>query len=243
MRRGGAAWRAALFLRGCLNLGLRFECPCCGWRIARFLHSGAVLRARPDGYCPRCNSKARHRRDWLFLQALRIETPNFRLLHIAPAWCLSRRLRPRVGNGYVAGDIADTGLVDLRFDAGDIPLRDGAVDAVVSIHVLEHVADDRAAAREIRRVLAPGGWAAITVPLSKNPSTLEDASVTSREERRRLFGEATHLRLHGEDFLDRLTEDGFDVVEHPPSEIPQGRRRRCGITLDETMFFCKGPNS
>lgn len=45
-----------------------------------------------------------------------------------------------------------------------LPYSDQAFDFVLSHEVLEHVEDDRAAAREILRVLRPGGRAALFVP-------------------------------------------------------------------------------
>lgn len=48
--------------------------------------------------------------------------------------------------------------------ATSIPLPAAAVDCVTVLDVLEHVADDRGAAREIQRVLRPGGQVVVTVP-------------------------------------------------------------------------------
>jgi SAM-dependent methyltransferase len=45
-----------------------------------------------------------------------------------------------------------------------LPFRDGAFDLVLLHEVLEHVADDRATAREVARVLAPGGRGVVFVP-------------------------------------------------------------------------------
>ena len=42
-------------------------------------------------------------------------------------------------------------------DVAALPVRDGAFDVVLAAHMLYHVADRRAAVRELRRVLAPGG--------------------------------------------------------------------------------------
>jgi SAM-dependent methyltransferase len=44
------------------------------------------------------------------------------------------------------------------------PLRSGAFDAVLASDVLEHIADDAAAVREIARVLRPGGAFIFSVP-------------------------------------------------------------------------------
>lgn len=45
-----------------------------------------------------------------------------------------------------------------------LPFEDGSLDLLLLHEVLEHVADDAATAREIARVLAPGGRALIFVP-------------------------------------------------------------------------------
>ncbi|HEX6391534.1 MAG TPA: class I SAM-dependent methyltransferase [Solirubrobacteraceae bacterium] len=45
-----------------------------------------------------------------------------------------------------------------------LPFDDGAFDLAVALDVLEHVADDAAALRELARVLAPGGRLLVTVP-------------------------------------------------------------------------------
>lgn len=56
------------------------------------------------------------------------------------------------------------GLPLLQFDLRRCPLPDACVDAVTALNVLEHIDDDRAALREIFRVLRSGGMAHIEVP-------------------------------------------------------------------------------
>ncbi|MDB5096122.1 MAG: Methyltransferase type 11 [Cyanobacteria bacterium RYN_339] len=51
-----------------------------------------------------------------------------------------------------------------RGAAERLPYADGSFDAVVAGEVLEHLADDGVAVRELWRVLAPGGVALVTVP-------------------------------------------------------------------------------
>lgn len=45
----------------------------------------------------------------------------------------------------------------INADVAALPLRDGAVDAVLAVHMLYHVPGREAAVRELRRVLRPGG--------------------------------------------------------------------------------------
>jgi ubiquinone/menaquinone biosynthesis C-methylase UbiE len=52
----------------------------------------------------------------------------------------------------------------VQASAESLPFRDHAFDAITALDVVEHVDDDHAAAREIYRVLKPGGTAVITVP-------------------------------------------------------------------------------
>jgi SAM-dependent methyltransferase len=49
-------------------------------------------------------------------------------------------------------------------DACQLPLPEGAADAVISVNLLEHVHDDLRALSEIKRVLRPGAAAVLVVP-------------------------------------------------------------------------------
>jgi SAM-dependent methyltransferase len=50
------------------------------------------------------------------------------------------------------------GVVGVVADTAATGLRDASVDGVVCAQVVEHVPDDGAVAREIARILKPGGW-------------------------------------------------------------------------------------
>lgn len=54
----------------------------------------------------------------------------------------------------------------LAADVMSLPLADASVDVVVAEHVLEHVLDPVRAAREIERVLRPGGLVVATAPFA-----------------------------------------------------------------------------
>ena len=64
-----------------------------------------------------------------------------------------------------AGEVPDgADAVCAAGDATAMPFPDGSFDVVIAAEVLEHIPADQAALREISRVLAPGGTAAVTVP-------------------------------------------------------------------------------
>ncbi|RPI27976.1 MAG: class I SAM-dependent methyltransferase [Acidobacteria bacterium] len=62
----------------------------------------------------------------------------------------------------------DPGIKGLVSDVCRIPqLRDGEIDLVITNQVIEHVPDDEAMIREVRRVLSPGGVAYLATVFKK----------------------------------------------------------------------------
>ena len=113
---------------------------------------------------------------------------------------------------YVTADL-NSPWADHHFDCHDIPFEDNSFDALMANHLLEHVADDRRVMSEFVRVLKPGGWAVLQVPINhKDGDTAEDPNVTDPMERERLYWREDHVRLYGhEDYPKRLAEAGFEV--------------------------------
>ncbi len=209
-----AGW--AVPLLGLLYVGRGRRCPLCGCRRRRFLPYGYVT-PRADALCPRCLALERHRLLWLYLEReteLLTELP--RLLHAAPEAALMRRLKRAyraVPDRYVTADL-ESPLADMHFDIQRIPLPDASFDAVICNHIMEHVADDRRAMRELCRILRPGGWGIILSPVDPGrATTFEDDSVTDPAERTRIFGQYDHRRIYGRDYADRLRGAGFEVAD------------------------------
>ena len=226
-------------------------CNVCGWEGRAFADDAW----HPGTVCPECGSQVRHR----LLTAAFDHLPAFRfdktikgkrVLHFAP----ERQLRSRVASAsgrYVSADF-DRGDVDLLLDISRMPgIKDGEFDVLVCCDVLEHVPDETGAYREIRRVLAPGGLAVLTVPQRDSPAmTEENLSITDPEERLRLFGQHDHVRMFGEDFSERLARAGFMVqtveaedfdpevcrchVLKPPTASPHAL-----ATNHRRIYFCR----
>jgi SAM-dependent methyltransferase len=226
-------------MRALFFVGRRFECPCCGWRLRTFTRGGSSMSSRPKGYCPRCNAKARHRRDWLFLQEnTNLFVDQLRVLHVSPKYALSRRLTRMPNLDYVAIDLESRPNTTVQADLSDLPLRSAIFDAAICIHVLEHVDDDRAAMAELFRVIKPGGWALVSVPIRLDQPTYEDSSITTPAARKEAFGETSHVRFFGNDFADRLEAAGFTVAMYPAADLDPEPVERYGLKLDENVFLC-----
>jgi len=237
------AIEAFLFMRALLFAGRKYTCPCCGWRLRAFTHGNSSFRVRHFGYCPRCNAKSRHRRDWLFLEEhTNLFSDDVRLLHVSPKFSLSRRFVKMPNIGYTGIDLHDRPNTSAKVDISAIPFHSETFDALLCIHVMEHVEDDVSAMRELYRVLKPGGWAVISVPIRLDQLTYEDPAITAPEERRRHFGEEQHVRIYGYDFRDRLAAAGFDVQHYLAEDIDSSASKRYGLLLDENVFFCTRPS-
>ncbi len=204
-------------LRGLFLYGHRKACGVCGGRFRRFLPKGEP--ARPEALCPRCLSLERHRLLWPVLRGFLTPTGAgaaarrpLSLLHFGPEESLRDRI-PCLGvRPYVTADIAvEERPATLATDITRTGIKSGAFDRVLCCHVLEHIPDDAAALRELRRVLKPGGAALLQVPLGGG-ETDEDLAVTDPAERTRRFGQHDHVRLYGrDDFVKRVTTAGFRV--------------------------------
>lgn len=86
--------------------------------------------------------------------------------------CAGRWVEKKLAAGchYVGLDYPETGLLlygarpDVFADAASLPMRDGCIDAVVMIEVVEHLRQPSTAMKEASRVLRPGGQLLLSMP-------------------------------------------------------------------------------
>jgi hypothetical protein len=233
----GARPRAHRLLREVLHRGNRVECPICGHRYRHFM----ARWNEENAVCWSCGSNEWHRTMWLFLSRIEpqlVERAQS-LLHFAPEPGIERLLRPQISR-YISADI-DPGVADVAVDITAMQFDDESFDATICSHVLEHVPDDAAAMSELYRVLRPGGWALVLVPLDRGRAeTFEDPSITDPEARKWVFWQEDHVRLYAPDIADRLRAAGFEV-EHLRPALPPAEAERYRLGDRNDLFRCRRP--
>jgi len=161
-----------------------------------------------------------------------------KMLHVAPEPCFESRFRKQLGANYITADLSDPRAM-VKMDITDIKYPDESFDVIYCSHVLEHVPDDRRAMREFRRILTRNGWAILLVPVYEG-KTFEDPTIVDPQERLKAFGQDDHVRIYGEDYVDRLRDAGFKVqVTRIDELVGKDDATRMGLTsASGEIYFC-----
>jgi len=236
--------------------GFRYRCPLCKSRLRTFLPYGLDLpvlkekRVVGGGYrlsslCPCCGSLDRERLLYLYLlHKTDIFRNPLKVLHVAPEERVQRVLSRSPNLDYVTADIASPHVM-ARMDLTDIPFHESVFDAVICNHVLEFIPDDRKAMAELFRILKPGGWAILQVPISLAlEKTSEDSSIATARGREEAFGDGGHVRIYAKDYEVRLVHAGFRVDAFRWLSDPGkfgGRENRFGLIEQECVYLARKP--
>ena len=239
--------------------GSAFECPVCGSGLKKFypIYKSFPRKLREMGFvhpieqfetlnlaaysCPSCDASDRERLYALFLRGrLAALAPGrqYRFIDFAPSLALSHWLRTFTNIEYRTADYFRPN-VDDQVDISNMPLyADNSVDLFMCSHILEHVPDDRAAMRELFRILRPGGCGIVMVPLIVGvEDTQEDPAVNTPELRWKYHAQDDHLRLYGRrDLVARLTAAGFQVRALDRAHFGAAAFARAGIADNSVLY-------
>ena len=242
-----------------LYRGNAVECPVCDARLSRFkpIYKSFPRKLREMGFvhpleafetlnlaaysCPSCDASDRERLYALYLRQrlAALDTgQRYRFVDFAPSLALSRLLRGSACLEYRTADYFRPN-VDDQVDISNMPLyADNSVDMFMCSHILEHVPNDRAAMRELFRILKPGGFGIVMVPLVVGVTeTQEDPAINTPELRWRYYAQDDHLRLYGtEDLVARLSAAGFVVRSLDRAHFGADVFARAGIADNSVLY-------
>ena len=207
------------------------ECPICQYK-GRFR---AYLSGEPqfESNCPSCESLKRHRLFWLWFQSNHSEIKE-PVLHFAPEPILEARFRSIYGD-YKTADLFSE--ADLKLNIENIEVSSKSVKTIICNHVLEHVANDLVAMKELSRILCDDGILICSVPIIEGwNETYENAAMITEVERELHFGQKDHLRFYGNDFRQRLKEAGFSKIKEITANGIDSVRY--GLQRGEKFFIC-----
>jgi predicted SAM-dependent methyltransferase len=201
-----------------------------------------VVHPSPELRCPISGAFSRTRLQYYTIRAYLTRMKNKsgddakqKILHFAPERMITKKFRERANEfDYVAVDIdATVEGIDHTDDLCKISYGDETFDCVIASHVLEHVDDDTAAMNEVFRVLKPGGFAILDVPIDfLSPITICDPAYNTDELREKHYGYYQHVRQYGLDYYDKLRSVGFDVTTISHKEAQE----LWGLSLDKHGF-------
>lgn len=211
------------------------ECNICGWSGQTF----QPLWEHRSVICPGCGSYERHRAIAYYLEQTEVFPTSSRVLETGSGETSALKLfLERQGCKYFSLDVR-RGYGSVCGDVSSLPFQTAAFDVVVSIHVLEHLADDFKALSEMFRALKADGLMMIQVPY-------EDDRFDTVEHTAEPFATARaeyhfhHRRDYGLDIIERLGFFRKHVVEvHPLLLCSKDEARRHGFEKNfGTTFFC-----
>jgi len=215
--------------------------PIDGNSFRKFLPYG-YSKQRKNALSPSTLSLERHRLMWLFLKnetSFFTSSKKIKTLHIAPEQCFLKIFKKQKNLDYVTSDL-ESPIADVKADICNLPFKDDSFDVVFCNHVLEHIPDDKKAMQELFRVLKKGGFGVFQIPQDMSrENTFEDASITDKEERTKIFGQYDHVRVYGRDYFNKLRSVGFkvDEVDYTQRITPEELERFC-LMKNEILPVC-----
>jgi SAM-dependent methyltransferase len=245
-----------LYNRAFRNPSGKYFCPVCATPVCFFLPMSVFYKENQTRYrypytwddaetlnhtayeCPNCRATDRDRLYALFIAKQVAKSQSLELLEIAPSKQLSAMIK---SYGKISLRTADLMMdeVDDKIDITDMKCYPAnRFDAFICSHVLEHVPNDIKALCELRRILKPGGWGIVMVPVILAAEKIdEDPTLEDVAERWRRFGQYDHIRTYSKNgLLERIAAAGLTVHQYDKDNFGTEIFARHGISPKSVLY-------
>ncbi len=246
-----------------MNMFNRYYCPICKNKLNKFISITDHLTQQFKLYsfpysiddfetlnhrsytCPHCESSDRDRLIYKFMNKsiseLNSKHGTLSILEFAPSPTLKdavKKLDDKIS--YSSADLYMP-EADKKVDICHMKesYKDNSFDFIICSHVLEHVEDDFAAMKELRRILRKTGKLIVLVPIIDKDIFDEDISEKDEKERWRKFAQGDHLRLYSKkEFINRLNKANLTVSELNISNLGIKSGTKIGVSNKSTLYVC-----
>lgn len=191
--------------------------------------------------CPECGAVDRDRMIIGYMQKSGILQTAEKVLQIAPAKMIDVYIQQQLeSDKYDTADLFMEGVTYQSDIQNMIEISDETYDLWICSHVLEHVADDRKALRELNRILKPDGCGILLVPLDLSREETDEEQGCSEAENWRRFGQGDHVRAYAKkDFIARVKECGFDLECVGKEYFGEEFFKNCGLIDTSTLYIVR----
>ncbi|MBK9284925.1 MAG: methyltransferase domain-containing protein [Sphingobacteriaceae bacterium] len=232
-------------------LGNNYSCPVCVIKLKKFKTYGGsysikgqnIDHTTPNYSCPKCGSGIRHRLIMAFLKQNhdKLLSGRRKILHFAPEKYITNFFNHYSNIEYIQADIDPTKFKNaIKQDITNITLPLNSIDGIICIHVLEHIYEDLIAIQQLNKVLKPGGWLLLVLPIYGDV-TFEIPNLTAKE-REVQYGIDEHMRLNGLDITRKLEDEGFEVTvistENIVGDYFDKKIKTPHSESDKYLFYC-----
>lgn len=195
--------------------------------------------------CPECEAVDRDRMIIGYMQKSGVLQAGKKVLQLAPAKSIDAYIRKYLqSDTYDTADLFMEGVTYQSDIQNMVEIVDETYDLWICSHVLEHVADDKKALRELWRILKPDGCGILLVPLDLAREETDEEWGCSEAENWRRFGQGDHVRAYAKkDFIARVKECGFDLECIGKEYFGDVFFKNCGLTDTSTLYIVRKNNN
>lgn len=226
----------------------KWTCNLCNRELAYWLPSGKKVDTRYAiignneryGTCPYCNSLDRNRWVNIVLENFTyIYDRKCNVLHFAPEPQIEKLIRQHENISYITGDIEE-GRADWVIDITNIQFENNKFDFIIANHVLEHILDEEAAIKEMKRCIKDEGMLILSFPITMEINTIENTKYKTESQKEKYYGQKDHVRLYGKDYREHFEKYNLNVHEYLPQDILNAEMiEKLRLIKNDRVLLCK----